>query len=260
MYLHIPVIDWLPVIGGPLLAAALFIAALVRAAQRTALPKNEGRVAITGFALFVVVWFATYVYLAAHNIFAFSPSIPIPVLPIALLLPLIVAVVGFQTIPALRTVAAAVPQEHLIGIQIVRLMGFAFLLMLAQSLLPPVFALPAGLGDMFVGFEAIVVARSYARGASSAPAAGLLFNLTGITDFAVALAIGFLASTTPLRLIHVTPSTDLITYLPLVLVPTFGVPLFLMLHALSLRRIVAEFGRRHFHDGANALVGVGGNG
>lgn len=249
MYLHIPVIDWLPVIGGPVLATALFIAALLRAAQRTALSKNEGRVAITGFALFVVVWFATYVYLAAHNIFAFTPAIPIPVLPIALILPLIVAVVGFQTIPALRTIADAVPQEDLIGIQIVRLMGFAFLLMLAQSLLPPVFALPAGLGDMFVGFEAIVVARAYARGASSAPATGLLFNLTGIADFAVALAIGFLAATTtPLRLIHVTPSTDLITYLPLALVPTFGVPLFLMLHALSLRRIVADFGRRRVRD------------
>jgi hypothetical protein len=235
-----------PVIGGPLLAACLFVAAIARAARATRLPKSEGAAAITGFALFLVVWFAGYGYLGARGIFAFNPAVSFPVLPIAVLLPLIVAVVAFQTFPALRAIADRIPQEQLIGIQIVRLMGFAFLLLLAQSLLPPVFALPAGLGDMFVGFEAIVVARLYARRAPTAPAMALLWNALGIVDFAVALAIGFLASTTPFQRIHVIPSTDLITVLPLVLVPTFGVPLFLMMHGLSLRRILAEAGAGGF--------------
>ena len=56
----------------------------------------------------------------------------------------------------------------------------------------------------------------------------------------MALAIGFLAATTPLRLIHASPSTDLITFLPLVMVPVFGIPVFLTLHILSLRRVMAE--------------------
>jgi len=240
MYIHIPAIDWLPVVGGPLLAAALFVGAMAKAGRRAGFPVNETRVAIAAVAIFLLVWLCAYAYLAARGIFSFNAAIPIPVLPIALLIPLILAVIAFQTVPPLRAIAQEIPQEHLIGIQIVRLMGFAFLLLLAQSLLPPVFALPAGLGDMLVGFEAIIVARSYARRAPLAPATGLLFNLTGIADFALALGIGFLASTTPLRLIHVSPSTDLITVLPLVLVPVFGVPLFLMLHVLSLRRVISE--------------------
>ncbi|HLI96765.1 MAG TPA: hypothetical protein VKT72_11860 [Candidatus Baltobacteraceae bacterium] len=238
MHIHIPVIDWLPVVGGPLVAASLFIAALARAAYKTRLPKGQSIAAIAGFACFVAVWFVAYAFLAAKGAFNFGSAVP--VLPIALLLPLFVAVVAFQATPALRAIVESVPQEQLIGIQIIRLMGFAFLLLLAQSLLPAVFALPAGLGDMLVGFEAIFVAGLYARRASSAPMMGLIFNLTGFADFAVGLAIGFLASTAPLRLIHVIPSTDLVAALPLALVPTFGIPLFLVLHVLSLRRVIAE--------------------
>lgn len=240
MHIHIPLIDWLPTIGGPILAAALFLAALSSAAGRAPLPANRSLTAILSVAAFVIVWFAAYAYAAEKGIFGVNPALPIPLLPIALLLPLIVAVWALQAVPALRALVEEIPQQQLIGIQIIRLMGFAFLLLLTQSLLPPVFALSAGLGDMFVGFEAILVARLYARGAASAPTMGLIWNLTGIADFVVAMAIGFLAATTPLRLIHVSPSTDLITFLPLVMVPVFGIPVFLTLHILSLRRVTAE--------------------
>ncbi len=238
MYIHVPFIDWVPVIGGPLLAGGLFIAALVRAAGTTRVRPNESRTVIAGVMLFLIAWFAAYAYLAARGVF--SAAAPFPILPIALLLPLFVAFLALKAFSSLRTIVENVPQEQLIGIQTVRLMGFAFLLLLAQGLLPNIFALPAGLGDMFVGFEAIFVARSYARRAGSASTMGLLWNVIGIADFAVALAIGFLASTTPFQLIHVNPSTDLVTVLPLAMVPIFGVPLFLILHALSMGRILSE--------------------
>jgi hypothetical protein len=238
MYIHLPLIDWVPIIGGPLLAGGLFTAALARAARTARIRSNESRRVITGVVLFLAAWFTAYAYLAGRGVF--SGPAPFPTLPIALLLPLIVAFFALKAFPSLRAIVESVPQEHLIGMQTIRLMGFAFLLLLAQSLLPKIFALPAGLGDMFVGLEAIFVARLYARHAGSASTMGLLWNVTGIADFAVALAIGFLASTTPFQLIHVNPSTDLVTVLPLTMVPVFGVPLFLILHALSMSRILSE--------------------
>jgi hypothetical protein len=39
------------------------------------------------------------------------------------------------------------------------------------------------------------------------------------------------------RLLHTIPTTDALTHLPTVLIPAFGVPLFLMLHAVSLARL-----------------------
>ncbi len=238
MYIHLPWFDWLPVVGGPLLAAGLFLAALARAASAGRLGATARRTAVGGVTLFLAAWYAAYVYAAAH--YAFSAGGRFPALPIAMLLPLLVAFVALRAFPALRTAIDNVPQEHLIGIQTVRLMGFAFLLLLAQSQLPSVFALPAGLGDMLVGVEAIFVTRLYTRRSTSAPAAALFLGVTGIADFVVALSIGFLASTTPLQLIHVNPSTDLITVAPLVLVPTFGVPLFIVLHAFSMGRILSR--------------------
>ena len=240
MYIHLPSIDWVPIIGGPLLAAGLFAAALARAASTTRMRSNESRGVIAGVVLFLVAWFAAYAYLAARGVF----SAAAPTLPIALLLPLFVAFLALKAFPSLRAIVENVPQEQLIGIQTVRLMGFAFLLLLAQSQLPKIFALPAGLGDMFVGVDAIFVARLYARRAGAASTMGLLWNIIGIADFAVALAIGFLASTTPYQLIHVNPSTDLVTMLPLAMVPIFGVPLFLIMHALSMGRILSELRAR----------------
>jgi hypothetical protein len=238
MYIHLPWFGWLPVVGGSLLAAGFFVAALARAGRAARLGASGRRTVVAGVVLFLAAWFASYVYAAAHG--AFTAAAGFPTLPIALLLPLLVAFIALKAFPALRTAVDNVPQEQLIGIQGIRLMGFAFLLLLVQTQLPAVFALPAGFGDMLVGVEAIFVARLFARRAASAPAMGLLLGATGIADFVVALTIGFLASSTPLRLIHVTPSTDLVTVLPLVMVPAFGVPLFIVLHGLSIGRILSR--------------------
>lgn len=238
MYMHLPWFDWLPVVGGPLLAAGFFVAALARGGRAARLGVRERRTVVGGVTAFLTAWFAAYVYAAVHG--AFVAASGFPILPLALLLPLIVAFIALKAFPALRIAADNVPQEQLVGIQGIRLMGFAFLLLLVQTQLPAVFALPAGLGDMLVGVEAIFVARLFARRAASAPSMGLLLGAMGIADFVVALTIGFLASTTPLRLIHVTPSTDLVTVLPLVMVPAFGVPLFIVLHGLSIGRILSS--------------------
>jgi hypothetical protein len=206
---------------------------------------------VGAIALSIAVWFAAYLYLAARGVFQNNVAGPIPLLPIGLLLPLVAGFVAFQTMPAIRSAIERIPQEHLIGIQGVRLMGFAFLLLLAQSKLPALFALPAGLGDMLVGFEAFFVASLYVRRAESSTTMGLLWNAMGIADFIVALSVGFLASTTPLQLLHLTPTTDIITALPMVMVPVFGVPLFLMLHLLSLAKGFAELRTR-----SNAMASV----
>jgi hypothetical protein len=242
MYIHLPLLDWIPIVGGPIVAAALFVAAMARAARSTPLPAHASRNVITGLVAFLVAWLVAYTYLGARG--AFGAEGAFATLPVALLAPLAVAFVALKAFPNLRAIIDNVPQERLIGIQVIRLMGFAFLLLLAQSRLPSAFALPAGLGDMFVGFEAIFVARLFARRSTLAPAMGLLWNFTGLADFLIALTIGFLGSTTPLQLLHLNPSTDLVTVLPLVMIPTFGIPLFTILHGLSLGRAVSTLRSR----------------
>lgn len=108
---------------------------------------------------------------------------------------------------------------------------------MAQGRLPAMFALPAGLGDIAVGLAAPSVARRLARGTGHRQA--VWFNLLGIVDLVVAVGLGLLGGLGPYRLLHVTPSTEPLSLLPLALIPTMAVPLAIALHVTSLRLLSA---------------------
>jgi hypothetical protein len=130
-----------------------------------------------------------------------------------------------------RVLAAPATPARLAVPHTLRVVGMVFLVVMALGELPAVFALPAGLGDIAVGLAAPLVARRLAHGGGHAMA--VRFNLLGILDLAIAITAGFLAY----RPLEVTPSTEPLTLLPLVLIPTTAVPLAIALHIVSLRRL-----------------------
>jgi hypothetical protein len=69
--------------------------------------------------------------------------------------------------------------------------------------------------------------------AAPAVAGAVRFNVLGILDLIVAGTLGFLL----FRVVEVTPSTAPLFMLPLALIPTVAVPLALVLHIVSLRRL-----------------------
>ena len=128
-----------------------------------------------------------------------------------------------------RALAAPGMGNRLMLPQTFRVAGVFFLLYLAFGELPALFALPAGLGDIATGIAAPLAAYRLAAGTGRRTA--WWFNGFGLTDLAVALTLGAL---TGYGLLHVTPSTAPLSELPLVLVPTVGVPLMIALHLTSL--------------------------
>jgi hypothetical protein len=130
-----------------------------------------------------------------------------------------------------RVLAARGTPARLAVPHALRVVGVVFLIVMALGKLPAVFALPAGLGDIAIGVAAPLVARRLAHGGGHAMA--VRFNLLGILDLAVAITAGFLAY----RALDVIPSTEPLTLLPLVLIPTTAVPLAVALHIVSLRRL-----------------------
>jgi len=119
-----------------------------------------------------------------------------------------------------------------------RVLGVTFLLVMAAGQLPAVFALPAGLGDIAVGLAAPFVALRLMRGTGRRRA--VWFNVLGIVDLVVALTIGFLAGLGPWQVIDVTPTTEALALLPLVLIPTVAVPVAISLHIVSLIKLRAD--------------------
>jgi hypothetical protein len=156
-------------------------------------------------------------------------------------------------IPLIRRVLAAEDTTARLAVpHTVRLAGVTFVAAMALGDLPAVFALPAGLGDMAIGASAPFVARRLLRDRGGARAEAVRFNVLGIVDLVAALGIGFLSGLGPLQLLHVTPTPEALTLLPLALVPTVAVPLAIALHIVSLTRLRAE--RRDARSDGVALL------
>ena len=108
------------------------------------------------------------------------------------------------------------------------MVGFTFVLLQARSILPAVFALPAGYGDMAIGASAAFAAWKLANPAHRN--SFVLWQLLGITDLVVAVSVG----TTAGLISPQGPTMAPMTVLPLSLIPTFLVPLFVILHVICI--------------------------
>jgi len=144
------------------------------------------------------------------------------------LTPLIAFFICFFASKRFREYTMSLSPVLLTAAQSFRLIGFVFVLLEAHRLLPAIFALPAGYGDMFIGATAILAAWKLAGNRRRGPF--ITWQVLGITDLVTAVALG---TTAPLVEPHGVPVT-LMTVLPLSLIPTFFVPLFLMLHVICI--------------------------
>jgi len=177
------------------------------------------------------VWLVISGLLAGTGVYRQDPGDTVPWFLVAVAGTLITLLAATQ-IPILSRILAAPGTPARLALpHTLRVTGLAFLIAMIQGHLPAAFALPAGLGDIAIGVAAPFVARRLARGTGRAGA--VRFNVFGILDLVVAGILGFLL----LGFIEVTASTEALTLLPLALIPTSAVPLTIVLHIVSLRRL-----------------------
>lgn len=123
-------------------------------------------------------------------------------------------------------------QKRLIWLNLWRLEGIVFLLLMADRQMPALWALPSGIGDVIVGATAPWIAMRFDSPGGRRRA--VIFNLFGLADLVVAIGLGIATNPGPAQLFHTTPTGELVTRFPLALVPTFLVPLAFMVHVASL--------------------------
>jgi len=119
-----------------------------------------------------------------------------------------------------------------------RVFGGQWLAYWLRGLLPGLWALPAGTGDVLTGLFAVPAAIALAADTAEGRKAAILWNIFfGFADLAVAITLGMIMSPGPFQLIAPNgPSVGLDSY-PNVLTPAFVVPGSILLHALSLRQL-----------------------
>ena len=189
-------------------------------------------------ALPFTIWMAVVWYLAVTGTFHVIPGAArLPRLPIAIFLPLILALLPLLWSRSIGALLDAMPSSWLIALQVYRVFGGIMLVNWLNGSVAGVFAWPAGIGDMATGIMALPVALAVASSTASGRRTGQWWNAFGLLDFAVAIIMGFLTFPGPFQQFGFDiPVSQAGTY-PTVMIPAFAVPSSILLHALSIRQL-----------------------
>ncbi len=190
-------------------------------------------------ALLLAAWLATSITASKLMVFhagsKYAVAAPAP-LGLAVLLPIALFALWFAASRGFREFALALNPFTLTLVQTWRIGGITFVVLAGFRFLPALFALPAGWGDFFIGVTAPLVALYFTR--PDRKNSFIAWQVLGMIDLVDAITLGVLSSPTPAGILHPAVSTDAMTVLPLSLIPTFAVPLLLILHFISIAQAV----------------------
>jgi hypothetical protein len=197
------------------------------------------------FAGGIAAWFLLIVTLAAGGAFT-ADKAGTPLIGLAVVTPIIVAMVASVKSVTVRTLATETPLALMVALHAGRILGVQFLILMNLHRLPPTFATSAGVGDMAVAILSIPLAIAIHRRMPGWQRWAFVWNILGTLDLLTAVTLGTgLAPGSPLRFIHESPGSGLMGTLPWVLIPGFMVPWYLILHGFIFRRLVSQcVGRR----------------
>ena len=175
----------------------------------------------------IAAWFVIALGVSALHLLQGAPGQPPIAILIAVLSPLIVFSIWYGASKPFREWVLSLNPRTLTLIHAERIGGLVFLAMYTYNILPGMFALPAGWGDIVIGATAYLAAM---RLIPNHRRAFIAWQLLGMLDLAIALSMAALSSLLHPHGITTAPMTEL----PLSLIPSFGVPLFLILHIICI--------------------------
>jgi hypothetical protein len=231
-------------IGFPTNTVVLIIAAMIGAGAGVWFSLSHGLRQVSaapqawrwGVAIVLILWLLVRLILSVNP--PGAAVLGAPFTNTFLVLGMLAGILPLLLSPLFRQVIRAVPETWLVGIHAIRVAGFLFLALMDMRLLPAEFALPAGYGDITVGLLALGVVYLLAKRKPYARALAIGWNVLGLLDFISALATG---------IIYIGPFAAQLAasgisplYLNYVfIVPSFGVPLFALLHIYSMFQLLS---------------------
>jgi hypothetical protein len=234
------------VVVGCVATIVTVVVGVSRALKRSNWSDSDRRRTVQATAAVLVGWFVLAVALALVGVYSAATS-RIPTIQFGIAIPILLGCLMIWRWPAVSRLIDAVPRQWVIAIQFYRVEGVTFLLLFAAHLLPGLFALPAGVGDVAVGLLAAAIGIGAIGGRPLRANTVLRWNLLGIADLIVAVTTGFLTAPSAFQMFAFDRPNELISVFPLVLIPTFLVPLAILLHIISL----IQLGRATAHIGGS---------
>ncbi len=226
-----------PTIAARLMSYGLIALGLWLGLEPANLAPRQRRATWLAVMVPVTLWAAVAWTAAVNGVFRTGFS-PLPMLPAAIVLPVIVGVPLLLLSNRVGQVLDALPESWLVALQLYRLLGVQWLVYWMRGLLPAIFALPAGTGDVLTGLFAAQVAIALAAGTAQSRRAAIYWNVFGLADFAVAITLGMLMSSGQLQSIGPNVPGVGVDAFPNVVTPAFVVPSSILLHVLSIRQLL----------------------
>jgi hypothetical protein len=197
----------------------------------TMMPLSPGQklttVAVAG------LWIGLAIALATTGIYA-AAATPVPVVGVMVALPPVAIGVAALLSASVRETLLAVPAPLLVGLNGLRILPGAFMVLLAlQGKLSGPFPQSAGWGDVIVGVAAIPLTIVAARNFAANRRALLAWNIAGLLDLAAAVALGVVsAPASPLQIFGGSTGSEAIWSLPWSNIPTLLVPFYIVTHGI----------------------------
>lgn len=180
--------------------------------------------------LVIWLWFAAAIAVGWKLLLQRVPAPAVPVILLALTALLLSA---YFRLTALRTWVDSLDPRYLVLLHVTRFVGVYFLLLYHRGELPYDFAVPGGIGDIFVATIALVLVFVPLAEATLHRAI-YIWNIVGLVDILLVVA-------SAIRLNLSAPSEmRALTHLPLSLLPTFLVPLIIATHVVLFVRLSRE--------------------
>jgi hypothetical protein len=154
----------------------------------------------------------------------------------SIVIPVGIGVLAWRLVPAIRHWTDSWDLALLVGLQTFRVIGIVFLFVWWLGTLPTIFAWVAALGDIAVGILALPTMRAVALKTAGWQARVRRLTYAGIADFGVVLLLASLSAEG--RLLHLAqePTPTAMQVMPMVMIPGFLVPIFILLLLLQYQR------------------------
>jgi hypothetical protein len=184
--------------------------------------------------LILLMWFFGALIAGWFGLFS-QPETPPAYLGLFFVLPIAFFTALYLSNDNFRMFANSIDLSLIVGAHLWRYVGLGFVIAFLFGRLPAQFAIPEGLGDIIAAVFALPLSIALRR---RKPVRGyfIAWNLFGLADLISAITMGVLYSQGPFGVLRADVSTALMTTFPVNAIPTFFVPLFIMLHVLSLVR------------------------
>jgi hypothetical protein len=167
-----------------------------------------------------------------------QPNVPPLALGAFLFVPIVGFILAYELSPSFKHAVNQIPLWMITVAHLWRLVGLGFVIGTLIHVLPPQFGYPEGIGDVIAALLCVPLAIAIRsnRHSSRLRTAFVAWNVYGLIDLLSAISMGILYSNGPLGVLRGDVSTALMVTFPVNLIPTFFVPLFILLHLLAIRR------------------------